>query len=391
MAANDIPKTSCLRQRKNASSPRRQSQDSFYDEEPESLLDMFAEDSKQSELLKKTPVAPPTHPSEYSAVHNWAISTIDKHFRHLAVWAVCTYITLVSICYLVVPTENIIKLEGAEQRSANLAAWSLGASLISWMVIPNTSDQSGKQSTSSSSGIFIGAITVQMISFVTDILLAYYPTPLLIDPVLGTRVHVLRWCGWCPCAAFMTFMVEGADMYWQGEEPPRDYMKKKYIHAATQGGAVFLGLLFPFCPGVISWMVCMVVACCLYLTNFPRMWSRRRDIPRTLPSNKASIEESERYNSARSSLKLRYITVGVWSMIVVLYFVSSVIGPKFAPEGSMLRSPSANMTCECLFDVISKVLFLRNIVDVHNAIFDENMRAQRRLDNLSQLMQMDVG
>ena len=147
MAANDIPTTSCLRQRKNASSPRRQSQDSFYDEEPESLLDMFAEDSKQSELLKKTPVAPSTHPSEYSAVHNWAISTIDKHFRRLAVWAVCTYITLVSICYMVVPAENIIKLEGSEQRSANFAAWSLGASLISWMVIPNTSDQSGKQST----------------------------------------------------------------------------------------------------------------------------------------------------------------------------------------------------------------------------------------------------
>jgi len=336
-------------------------------------------------------------PSAYSAAHHRAITTIDRHFRYLTMGTICTYILLVSLCYMVVPTENIIKLDGIERNSAIMAGSLIGISFLSrvvpiigWSFSTNVvqgrkKGESKTQSTEKLSGIIIGGLTVQMISLMTDVLLAYFPTPLLIDPVLGTRVHVLRWCGWCPCAAFMTFMVEGADIYWTGDHPPRDYLKRKYIHGATQGGAVFLGLLFPFCPGFTSWMVCMVVACCLYLTNYPRLWNRRREIPRTLPKG-ATVEEAERFNSAKISLRLRYVTTAVWSVIVALYFVSSVFGPKFSPEGSIWHSPAANMACECFFDVMSKVLFLVIIVDVHNAIFDANARTERRLEELRQLM-----
>jgi hypothetical protein len=205
----------------------------------------------------------------------------------------------------------------------------------------------------------------------------------------------------------MTFMMEGADLFWpndgaasreqmdasetlQGRQcntqdgPPPDFFKKKYMHAAAQGGAVFLGLMFPFCPGYWTWMCSMVVSCLLYLTNFPRMIQRRNEIPQTLRDG-ATVEEAERYNSAITALRLRYVCTTVWSIIVALYFVSSV-GPKFAAENSILRNPAANMCCECLFDVLSKVLFLVTIMDVHHAIFDPFARSERRLDELRKLM-----
>jgi hypothetical protein len=237
------------------------------------------------------------------------------------------------------------------------------------------------------SGILIGALTVQIVALTTDLLMAFSPVPTRIDPVLGTRVLVLRWCEWCPCAAFMTFMMEGADLHWPGGdvEPPSDFLRTKYLHALTQGGAVFLGLAFPFCPGDKSWMTCMALSICLYGTNFPRLASRTRDVPRTLPDG-ATTEELERFNSARIALRLRYATTAVWTVIVALFFASSVYGPRYAPVGSFLRHPSANALCECFFDVLSKVMFLTVIMEVHGAVFDPRARTERKLGELRKLM-----
>jgi len=385
-ATNRLP--SGLRRRKNNTISNQSKQKTVADNEGDNI--MLTEPS--AEVEKSSYVDSfAMRPSAGSKTHALAITTIDKHLRYLAILNVCTYVVLVAIVYAVVPRESIIRLDGVEKNSAIMAMSLIAVSFLS-RVIPMcggissiTGQKMNKKGNTNLSGIFIGALTVQMISIITDLLLAYFPTPMLLDPVLGTRVHVLRWCGWCPCAGFMTFMVEGADLYWSGEQPPTDYLKKKYIHAATQGVAVFLGLLFPFCPGLKSWMLCIVTACCLYLTNYPRMWKRRREIPHTLHEN-ATVEEVERFNSAKIALKLRYLTTAVWSLIVGLYFVSSVFAPMFAPEGHILRSSSLNMACECFFDVLSKVLFLVVIVDVHHAVFDANARLERRLDELRKLM-----
>lgn len=323
-------------------------------------------------------------PSQIDATaHRWAISTIDKHFRYFAIWNICTYVTLVSIVYAVVPRENIVHLDGIEQRGAFMAMTLIAVSFLSRVPLIGRLAGDEKKKTYMS-GIFVGGLTVQIVAFCTDFLMAFFAVPVVIDPVLGTRVHVLRWCEWFPCATFMTFMMEGADLYWSGDAPPPDYLRRKYLHACTQGGAVFLGLVFPFCPGFKSWMFAMVLSCCLYLTNYPRMWNRQRAIPATLKIG-ATVEEAERFNAAKIALRLRLVTTCVWSIIVALYFVSSV-GPIFAPEGSLLRNPAANMICECFFDVLSKVLFLTVIGDVHKAVFDPSARVERRLNELRQLM-----
>eukprot|EP00804_Cyclotella_cryptica_P000573 CCRYP_009977-RB/>CCRYP_009977-RB protein AED:0.01 eAED:0.01 QI:145/1/1/1/1/1/2/1184/902 len=375
-------------------------------------------------------------PTEDSKLHGLAISTIDKHFRYFTLWLFCVWSSLVVLMYVFVPKENIVPLSGLEQRAAFMSMSLIfvsflsriipllgfgrrGSSPLSYLASFNiggdsaTCDQGQgirkrwEAATQSFSGILLGGLSIQVVAILTDFLMAFFPVPVVVDPVLGTRVHVLRWCEWFPCATFMTFMMEGADLFWANDcavlkeqthandtlersqhrtqdGPPPDFYKKKFMHAAAQGGAVFLGLMFPFCPGYWTWMCSMVVSCLLYLTNYPRMLQRRSEIPPTLRVG-ATVEEAERYNSAITALRLRYVCTAVWSIIVALYFISS-IGPKFAAEDSILRNPAANMCCECFFDVLSKVLFLVTIMDVHHAIFDPFARSERRLEELRKLM-----
>ncbi|KAL3809400.1 hypothetical protein ACHAXA_004581 [Cyclostephanos tholiformis] len=328
-------------------------------------------------------------PSRNAESHSLVISRIDRHFRICAIGVLCTYAILVFTSYAIVPDEDILRLHGPERVGALAASLAIGASFVSHVVSIMGGFAmkwgTGPRAIDDSSGILVGALTVQIVALTTDVLMAFFPVPTAIDPVLGTRVLVLRWCEWCPCAAFMTFMMEGADLHWPGDEPPSDFLRTKYLHAVMQGGAVFLGLIFPFCPGHQSWMTCMAMSICLYGTNFPRLASRTRDVPSTLPEG-ATTEELERFNSARIALRLRYATTAVWSVIVVLFFASSVYGPRYAPEGSFLRHPSANALCECFFDVLSKVMFLAVIMEVHGAVFDPGARTERRLAELRKLM-----
>ena len=370
-------------------------------------------------------------PAESTKFHGIAIETMDRHFRYLTIWLLCTWLSLVTIMYLLIPRENIVRLSGLEQRAAITGMSLIFVSLFSRIIEllgmggglggPHSSYPKHNGSkcfyhglwkviSHNISGILLGGLAVQVVALATDFLMVFFPTPVVIDPVLGTRVHVLRWCEWFPCTAFMTFMMEGADLYWpidndgtvssdtmprdeQQQEtqvnlehgPPPDFLRKKYKHAATQGGAVFLGLLFPFCPGFKTWVLCVVTAVVLYLTNYPRMRERRRQIPLTLRDG-ATVEEAERYNSAISALRLRYACTAVWSFIVASYFVSGIIGPKFASEGSFLLDPAASMVIECLSDVLSKVLFSITLLDVHYAIFDPFARSERRLEELRRLM-----
>ena len=357
-------------------------------------------------------------PSEESKLHGMAIRAIDKHFHYFVIWLFGTWIFLVTIMYSIVPNEDIVYLTGLEQRAAFTSMTLIFVSFLSRVITFGGVDRRGgdvlrlksrisgygntggiwrtwENITKQMSGILLGGLAIQVVAFLTDFLMAFFPVPVVLDPVLGTRVHVLRWCEWFPCATFMTFMMEGADLFWPIDRSmdgkgryedglPRDFLKQKYIHAASQGGAVFLGLMFPFCPGFKTWISSITVACLLYLTNYPRMIQRRSEIPRTLPEG-STLEETERYNSAVTALRLRYICIAVWSIIVGLYFVSSV-GPMFSPEDSILRNPAANMCCECFFDVLSKVLFLITIMDVHTAIFDPVARSERRIEELRKLV-----
>eukprot|EP00569_Conticribra_weissflogii_P004959 CAMPEP_0171332298 /NCGR_PEP_ID=MMETSP0878-20121228/3258_1 /TAXON_ID=67004 /ORGANISM="Thalassiosira weissflogii, Strain CCMP1336" /LENGTH=1223 /DNA_ID=CAMNT_0011832997 /DNA_START=130 /DNA_END=3801 /DNA_ORIENTATION=+ len=331
-------------------------------------------------------------PSVDASTHHGVITIIDSHLRYFSIFVICTWITLVIGVYALTPRDNIVRLSGVEQRGAVLGMSLIAASFLSRVIplfggVTNsiTNKLTAGARKTNLSGIFLGGLTVQIVAFFTDVLMAYFPTPVLDDPVLGTPIHLLRWCEWCPCTFYMTFMMEGADLYWEGEVPPPDFLRQKYVHAATQGAAVFLGLCLSFCPGPKTWACVYITAMSMYFGNFQRLKSRYDAVPSSLKKG-ATVEEAERFNAANIALKLRFVCIFVWTILVVLFFATSIYGPNFSHEGSLLRSPEARMIAECFFDVLSKVLFLVTIVDVHHAIFDPFARTERRLEELRQLM-----
>mmetsp|Transcript_13182 Transcript_13182/g.28675 ORF Transcript_13182/g.28675 Transcript_13182/m.28675 type:complete len:1190 (+) Transcript_13182:134-3703(+) len=321
-------------------------------------------------------------PSKNSSQHDMVIQTLDRHFKYVAGGILCTWASIVVMVYSVMPSGSFRRLEGLERNSAIVACCLIAVPLLSRILPIFGIFGSGRAPWAS--GVWMGALAVQVVACLTDFLMAFFPSPVLVDPVLGTHVHLLRWCEWCPCAFCMTFLMEGCDLHWEGgDNLPRNFIRDKYVFAATQGGACVFGLIFPFLNPA-AWYLAMCVSCMLYLQNYPRLAERTRSIPASIKEG-ASVEELERYNAAKLALRLRRLTIFVWSSIVTVFFAGG-LGPKYASAGSIFANPSINMVAESFFDVVSKVFFMGIIVDINRAIFDPFTRAERRLEELRMLM-----
>ena len=380
--------TTGLRRRRRSATNRNEKV-SFPTEEPRIMnadlgtdeADGVGEESRNSQAFAPSLIGA-MRPSKNSCAHDMVIQTLDRHFKYVAGGVACIWAGTVVMVYSVVPSGSFHRLEGLERNSAIMACCLIAVPLLSSLLPMFGIIGSGRAPWAS--GIWIGALTVQVVACLTDFLMAFYPTPVLVDPVLGTRVHLLRWCEWFPCAFGMTFLMEGCDLHWEeGDSPPRNFLRDKYVFAATQGGACVFGLIFPFLSPT-AWYLAMFVACTLYLQNYPRLAERTRSIPATIKEG-ASVEELERYNAAKLALRLRRLTIFVWSSIVALFFAGS-LGPKYASADSIFANPSINMVAEAFFDVVSKVFFMGIIVDINRAIFDPFSRAERRLEELRMMM-----
>lgn len=98
-----------------------------------------------------------------------------------------------------------------------------------------------------------------------------------------------------------------------------------------------------------------------------------------------SVDEIEIYSRSSLSLKLLCTCTFLWTALVSSYFLSTV-GPMVFPTVGWLQDSSLTMVSECFMDVCAKVLYMSVIVDVHDAVFDQGKRAERRLEELRQMM-----
>ena len=350
--------------------------------------------------------------------HAESILQVDAHFRRAAgaVWIV--YPTLVAISYRLCPPDLVQPLEGVEMNAAALAAILLFVSVVS-IILPLL--YRGRQR--AFSGVVIGALTVQSVAFITDLLMATVAVPVMIDPVFGTRVHLLRWCEWTPLAFLMTFLTEGVgvpnvlskrmkggwkdrlgrkkkdDDYRDGEDDDDDddddnedkeddgkstHIVAAYTNGLAQGFSTLCGLIFPFCPGLKSWTFFMVVSCLLFFVIFYRLKCKINSHRKMAMGS--SVDEIEIYNRSLLSLKLLGTCTFLWTVLVCTYFFSTV-GPTVFPSlEDKVDVEALTMVGECTMDVVAKVLYMFIIVDVHDQVFDQSARAERRLEELRQMM-----
>mmetsp|Transcript_29734 Transcript_29734/g.46009 ORF Transcript_29734/g.46009 Transcript_29734/m.46009 type:complete len:1225 (-) Transcript_29734:27-3701(-) len=325
------------------------------------------------------------------------VAKVDALLFRASTYSVLTWIGLIIFAYWITPPEQIEWLEGTE-RNAALVELSILSTAVAmkhgplfWEMnlfgsAPSLESRHRRSMIGSLriSGILAGGLVVQTIAVATMIIMVSFPVPVLIDPILKSRVHLLRWCEWTPLAGLMTLMTECIDApEYDGEKLTQPWNKKLMV-SAFESISTFCGFIFPFCDNLILWTVTMIISCVLYSTIIFRYFEKRR-LFRTAKRGR-SVDEIELYDRARMSLSLHGMCCVAWTGITVIYFVTSA-GHLFVPlSWTLFHDPAATIIGECFMDLVAKILYMALILEAHVAAFDEAKRANRRLAELRNTM-----
>ena len=157
-----------------------------------------------------------------------------------------------------------------------------------------------------------------------------FPTPVMLDPVLGTRQHMLRWCEWTPLAFLIYFITDGIDV------PDKQVgLKAKYFFAGCQGISTFAGYLFPFAPNGVVWGVLCVFSVILFLFLYPHLQYKRIVFRRM--ERGTSAADREVYDRASHSLDFLEAIGLTWGILVFMFFLEG-FGPQVSPLLNFTRS-----------------------------------------------------
>ena len=228
------------------------------------------------------------------------------------------------------------------------------------------------------SGIMIAALTTQTVAFTTNCLLALAPVPVLIDPITLAPVYLVRWCEWTALSGLMTFLSESIDLE---KRPGR--LTWPVVTALSQSLSCLCGIVFPYCPDLLSWIIVMIISCVTYFVMFPRCWSKAQNLRRR--QRGSTFLSMETYDRTEFAYQLIMVCTVVWTVLVVAYFLNMIVYRCFSTD-HWLRHPGLAMMVDTFFDVLAKAFYMRLIVDVHSAVFDREARAQRQLSELRRLM-----
>jgi hypothetical protein len=304
-------------------------------------------------------------------VHDAGLLYINGSALAFAAW-----VSLLLAVYAVTPTESLEVLQDEEKNAAATAFYLLLGSFSLATVNPVMSMMCREKRLN---GIILAALTVQFISLSTNALLAWAPTPVMVDPVTHARVFLVRWCEWTPLAGLMTFLSEGMDI-------PKDNKKQLRIRIAAslmQSLSCFCGIVFPYCPNLVTWVLTMIVSCATYLVIFLRVYIKRTAF--LAFSRGATLTQMEELERVSFAYYLLLVCSFVWSTLVVSYFANGIF-IRVLPENHFLGRGSLAMVLDTFFDVFAKAVYMKLIVLVHLSVFDSKGRAQRQLGELRRLM-----
>lgn len=122
------------------------------------------------------------------------VKNTDFHFRIVSGGVVVVWATLIGISYTIAPIESFEILEGPELYaaifSASFLAFGLFVRFFQFLW------QDSKQN-ANISGVLWASLAVQSVAMSTNTLMACgIPVPVMVDPVMGTRVFLFRWSEW---------------------------------------------------------------------------------------------------------------------------------------------------------------------------------------------------
>ena len=217
------------------------------------------------------------------------ITAVDNRCKRVAIKATICWLTLALFAFIIgYKTDRLEYLDGNESLFPGIAALVLFISIV-FNLIPYALPL--RRRNEGVGGVLLCAFTVQAIALITDFLLFTAKVPVFIDPVMGTRVFMLRWAEWTSLAFIMTFLTEMCQHESMVVEDESNKKKKGFLHnvmnvmnyqepkvvqnpsppkhdlleerlqpafdlALSQEVSTFCGYLFPFCPEdnpIICW------------------------------------------------------------------------------------------------------------------------------------------
>ncbi len=247
------------------------------------------------------------------------------------------------------------------------------------------------------SGILFGCLAVQVMTLISVSLMILFPTPVLIEPVTGNRVHLARWAEWISLSFMMTFLTEAIDIPLQDAEEQAaqeksegsehwvgsSAMRTSWWHAAAISVSTAAGPMYAFAYDVNSWLMIYTVSMVLFSSIYVRLFLRWR---RLLKAKKGSTVDSvEAYDRCRLSFRLMLCCCLSWTGLGLGLTWGWSLHFLYPPD-SAWRKEGVFMVIESFFEGSSKVWYLMVLLHINEAVFDEPMRAVRRLEALRTMM-----
>ena len=299
---------------------------------------------------------------------------VNRLFRNAANLTTLVFFGLLLLVFLVSPRGELEYLVDSER---TVAAVACAISMLSAMVVI-VAFMFWQRETGKISGVVYAGLVVMVLSMLANGILAFAPTYVVLDPVTKSRVFLVRWCEWIPCAALMTFLCDAALI-----PKSNSAFKEMVVVSILQSVACLFGIIAPFLPGHKSWFFFLLCALVTFYPIFPRLWCKYlvfRRIRRGI-----TVAEIERYNRHRFSYELLLVCAVLWTFLVVIYFLNAYVH-VFLPEDHFLRAYPLAMYSDVVFDVLSKSVYMRQVIDAHKLVFHSEGVAQRQLNDLRRLM-----
>jgi len=307
------------------------------------------------------------------------VKRVDHHFRLNAYFVAVTWVLLILWSYWVTPPEEMEILDGPEFYAALFATMFMLLTMVGrfsgffWLETKGSGNVSG---------VLVASLTTQIISCLNNALMCCgIPIPVRRDPIMGTRLFLIRWCGWVPLGYYMTLLVTGID--------PGTKLENAYMLALSQGISTASGLLIPMCTQLWQWVLLMFFAFVLFGFMFPALYFQKASFSKMRRGS--SAHSMELWDRSRLGYQLMLTCTVAWTSLVVMYFfagAAAYLRPKDALFSDLWvhQRPYFSMIWECVMDVILKNLYMNIIVQVHKVAFDDGERAERRLAELRRLM-----
>eukprot|EP00523_Entomoneis_sp_CCMP467_P014091 CAMPEP_0168789200 /NCGR_PEP_ID=MMETSP0725-20121227/12728_1 /TAXON_ID=265536 /ORGANISM="Amphiprora sp., Strain CCMP467" /LENGTH=351 /DNA_ID=CAMNT_0008839499 /DNA_START=252 /DNA_END=1308 /DNA_ORIENTATION=+ len=338
------------------------------------------EDSGSTSLLGSTTDSPNSNALIHATVADELILNAGK-------LSVAMFLILLLLIYSLAPKDEIMELKSSEQDAARIAFWMMTLRMLSVIIqkaIRAASCSLLLSSMISSLGsivtliipyfwgkcigkpkpitnIFLVTLIINFTSWITNFLLGWAPVVTKMDPVLGTRVYLIRYAEWVPLAGLMTFLSDITDC------PRSQGVSMPILMGVSQTVSVFAGMMFPFTNTNEGWFVWMIISVGLYLVMFPRLIHKYRVLTGTKwGDNKVDMERHER---VKFSFQLIFLCSIVWTILVVMYFLNGALR-NWLPEGHVFRHEALGMFVDCTFDVIAKSFYQRLLMEIHSTVFE---------------------